>query len=315
LSLTARSGESGALVLLNGTDRWQDAEVAVETDERPRGQFWMYIRRGSSQSFVRLGIVGGQAVLQKSAAGGETRQLASRPLGAGRVRLTLRVIGSRVIAFADGEPLVERPGSLPADLARGSFALAVWNPEGVASATVRRVEARPLFRRAGIIPVSAGEADWARLRREANGLWAVSPRLFTWRRGKPPESTAADTAVTIFARHHRLALLPAVSVPEAILPSELQAFGAQVARWAETPGFDGLNLVLSDVDTAIAAGTLLEDLRGSLQRRGKHLAVTVPAGPALGHSFFAGPGLLRARAGSATSFTTAEGSLALVESG
>ncbi|MGH7897654.1 MAG: hypothetical protein ACREQQ_06860, partial [Candidatus Binatia bacterium] len=58
LSLRTDPGEQGALAILAGSERWADAEVRIRARTRPKGQFWVYLRRSGPKPFVRLGIVG-----------------------------------------------------------------------------------------------------------------------------------------------------------------------------------------------------------------------------------------------------------------
>ncbi|MEA2626480.1 MAG: hypothetical protein QOD06_2525 [Candidatus Binatota bacterium] len=273
LRIAAAPDEDGAMVFLGGTERWRDAEATVEVASPPEGQFWLYLRRGGQASHVRLGISEGRVLLQRSTAGGGTRQFGSMPLPDGKVELTLRVVGSRAIAKVDGRILGDRPLAVPEELATGGVAIAVWDEDSAkASARVLKFAARPMFERAAIVPASPAESEWRALREQAPELTTVSPRYFRWENGAG--STAPrDTSLEIFAHYQHWRLLPAVRIAGALADPERRALAAEVSRWAADPAFHGINLIL-DGGEANEWTAWLERVRGSLAQDGKRLAIT-----------------------------------------
>jgi hypothetical protein len=274
LQLAVGAGETDGSVTLGGTQRWQDMRVAVDlAAPPPSGQFWVYVRRNGAGSFLRLGVVGQRVLLQKSDADGRTRQLVVREIGRRPLRLGLRVSGQRALAYIDDDPLLDRAVDLPADLVEGPVMLAVWNADGDASALVRRVEAEPLERRIALISPQPSESAFAGLRERVDELWAVSPRLFGWRAGAPRMLGTTDRALDIFVHHHHLAVHPAVAVDALPPAADWERFSAQMLRWADSPQFSGLNLVIDRVAQDDAAR--VEGLRRTLAAHGKHLTVTL----------------------------------------
>lgn len=272
LHLTAGAGDTDGWMSLGGTARWRDVQVEVELDEPSSGQFWIYARRNTSASFVRLGTVDRRVILQKSDADGQTRQMASREVDGGPLRLSLRVLGSRAVAYLDGEPLLDRPAQLPGHVTEGPVSLAVWNAEGAASASLRRVAVNPLSRRYLVVAAQPAQGDFARMRREAVDVWAISPRLFRWHNGSGSASDPPALALEIFVRHHRLALLPAVTLDELPPESKWHGFSQRMLEWAGRPGFAGLNMVVDSIGPRDIGR--IEDLRRTLGARGKELVVT-----------------------------------------
>jgi hypothetical protein len=274
MRLAVGAGDTDGSVTLGGTQRWQDMHVAVDlAAPPPGGQFWMYVRRNGAGSFLRLGIVDQRVVLQKSDAAGQTRQLVVREVGRRPLRLALQVSGLRALAYIDDDPLLDRPTDLPADLTEGPVVLAVWNAEGDASAVVQRVEAAPLERRIALISPQPSETTFAKLRENADELWAVSPRLFGWRAGAARTLGTSDRALEIFVYHHHLALHPAVAIDALPPAAEWERFSAQMLRWAASPQFGGLNLVVDRIAKDDAAK--IEGLRRTLAASGKKLTVTL----------------------------------------
>lgn len=276
LRLAATAGDIGSALFLGGTERWRDERVMVELAAPPSGQFWIYARRSSTGAFVRLGAVGRRVVMQKSDENGRTRQVAEHLVGNGPVKLELQVIGSRATAFLDGVPLLDRPTELASHVREGPVSLAAWTDEGEAKALVRYVEAEPLARQIVMLPAEPDEASYAGLRQQADGLWAISPRLFSWEKGAAKTTAQLDTALRIFVGHHHLVLLPAVKITALPREQEWAEFNEDMLAWAGQPGFEGLNLVVDAIrpDDIVA----LETLRGAFLARGKTLALTLPQG-------------------------------------
>jgi hypothetical protein len=278
LQIAARSGDNGALISLGGTERWGDADVEVEVAEVVRGQFWLTLR-SQLGAYLRLGLVDGQAVAQESD-GKETHQLGRRAAPARHVKLGLRVIGSRAIATVDGVPLLDRPAEIPAGLERGPLALAVWEPDGDGAVRLARIEAKPLRRHYGIVGARPSAEAWEELRHRVDELAALSPRYFAWRGDRGVETGERDEAMVIFAGLHRLKLLPAVQLElDPSAARDTKALESQLVRWASSPGFGGLNLI---IDGRIAAdprwSAFFAGLREKLARSHEELALTVVGG-------------------------------------
>jgi hypothetical protein len=276
LRLAATADDIGSTLFLGGTERWRDGRVMVELAAAPSGQFWIYARRSSTDAFVRLGAVGRRVVMQKSDESGQTRQVAERLVGSGPIKLELRVIGSRATAYLDGKPLLDRPTELAGRVREGPVSLAAWTDEGQATAHVRHVEAEPLARQIVMLPAEPDEASYAGLRQQADGLWAISPRLFSWEKSEAKTTTQMDAALRIFVGHHHLVLLPAVKIKALPQKQEWAGFDEDMLAWVEQPGFAGLNLVVDTIRPADIAA--LETLRGAFLARGKTLALTIPRG-------------------------------------
>ena len=274
LRVTAREGAAGGVVQLGGTDRWSDGEATVTVAERPDGQFWMSLRSGSGGA-VRVGFADGRAAIQKTE-GGTTHGYGSREISGKQFVLGLKVIGGRATASVDGQMIGDRPVEMPKGADRGALTLSVWDEDGKASVRIKRVEATPLPARAAIVAAVPGAGVWDELRRQVDELATISPRYYTWKEGRGSQTGGGDAALSIFASHHRLHLLPAVDVQLDASRPDVAAFNSQILRWAREPGIDGLNLVVSrDLATNAGWRKLVNDLRGQLRDENRQLAVTV----------------------------------------
>jgi hypothetical protein len=313
LQIAARPGDTGSLVLLGGTERWRDAYVGVEVAEVLRGQFWISLRARSGAS-LRFGLVDGDAVLQASD-GAETHQLARRRVGRREVKLGLRVIGDRAVATLDDEPFIDRPAELPAGLEYGPLALAVWDPNGGAKARLRRVAAMPLQPECGIVSSAPVAEAWEELRGEIDELTALSPRYFAWRRNQAVAAEERDQTMAIFASYHRVKLLPAARIENGSA-LDFTALEEQLLRWAGSPGFDGLNVV---VEPKLASDPrwmrMLRGVRRRLLERRKELAVTLVGGTPGGVDIGGVGPVFYAREDDVSALQTAIGSLVLVGPG
>lgn len=282
LKVSNEAGEQGALVVLGGTERWRNASVEVRVDGPPKGQFWISLRSKKEAPLIRLGVSEGRVLLQEGGANGAINQLASAAAPAGGFTLALRVQESRLLAYVDGQPLLDRPALAPAGTDQGSLTLAVWNdsaasPEpGAAEARLQRVKAEPLTPKYGIVAANPAPEAWANLRGAADELSIISPRYFAWESGGHRQTAGRrDAALEIYAHHHRLKFLPAVVVDERTPPSDLSALAEQALNWAGQPGYDGLNIVLKSSSAEPPAWrTFLAALDARLAERGKQLAVT-----------------------------------------
>ncbi|HSD10381.1 MAG TPA: hypothetical protein VLF14_05335, partial [Candidatus Binatia bacterium] len=265
-----------------GTERWRDASVNVALAAPPKGQFWVTLRSRSAGPFLRLGVSGtGRAMLQKSIADGSTHEVAAREVGRGPVSLTLRMIGSRADATVNGESIMERPAEIPSGMVQGAVTLAVWNPQGEASARIRRVETDPLSPALVLLAASPDEASWSELRRRADRLSILSPRG-----GAAPEGGESDErpnlAVEIFARYHRLNIFPAIVVDRRATPAETRRLVEAAARAARRPGVDGVNLVIPpDLAGTKQGFDLVSAVRSGVTEARKTLIVTVLGAPQL----------------------------------
>ncbi len=283
LKITNHSGEQGALVTLAGTEKWQDADVEVSLKERPDGQFWMFLRYGTGQPFVRLGIAEGQVKFQESGAAGVTKQLASQDLPANEISLRLRVIGSRAIAYLNGKPLLARPVEVPQGSDHGSFALAVWNDTNVvnggvsskSSAYLTQVKASPLFQKGAIVAPDLGKVSWSQLQQQSELLSVISPHYFSWTGGTPKSTQASDTTMVIFANYHHLKLLPALTIDESALLSDKRALTEQVLAWASNPAYQGVNLVISKSMLGEAWQQFQSELNQRMGKIGKQVMMTL----------------------------------------
>ena len=274
LRVTAREGAAGGVVQLGGTDRWSDGEASVTVAEPPEGQFWMSLRSGSGGA-VRVGFAEGRAAIQKTE-GGVTHGFGSREISGKQFVLGLRVIGGRATATVDGKMIGDRPVEMPKGADRGALTLAVWAEDGNASVRIKRVEAKPLPARAAIVAAVPGAGVWDELRRQVDELATISPRYYTWKEGRGSQNGGDDAALSIFASHHRLHLLPAVDVQLDASRPDVAAFNSQILRWAREPGIDGLNLIVSrDLATNAAWRKIVNELRGQLRDEDRQLAVTV----------------------------------------
>jgi hypothetical protein len=270
LRLGAAAGDTGVLTLA-GSAHSLDSRIQVEVDAVATGQFWIYARHTGQRSFVRLGTVGRQVVLQRSDASGRTRQLGASAAPRGKMRLTLSVIGGRAIAAVDDQPLLERPADLPGDLAEGPTSLIVWGGDERTSVRIRRVQIEPLARRVALLPAHPGDGSFERLRGMADEIWAVSPRRFHWQAGAGVDDDA-DSAVEILAGLHRISMMPAVSVTQLPTGQEWTRLRAQMLVWADQPQFAGLNLALDRVGNEDFKR--IAELRAALAAVGKELVIT-----------------------------------------
>lgn len=283
LRLFNQIGEKGALITLGGTEKWRDADVQVQLKGLPEGQFWLSLRHQTGQPSVRLGVAEGRVVLQASDAVGRRHQLVSRRLASGAVTLRLRVVGSRAIAYLNGQPLLKRPIAMPKGADQGAFALAVWDKYGEAGsvepgkAAVRlaQVSATPLFPKGGIVGSAQGNAAWEQLRRYAQELSMVSPSYFSWINGKPRTAEVDDRTIEFFARYHRLTFLPALFIDADTPLSDASALTEQALTWLRDPAYDGLNIVLNSTMAGNEWKAFLSELNRRMGKLDKTLAVTL----------------------------------------
>ena len=279
------SGENGALVMLSGTEKWQDADVEVQLQGLPKGQFWISLRQGTSKPSVRLGIAHGQVMLQQSNRTGEHHLLSRSDAPIDGITLRLRVVGSRAIGYLNGQPLLTRPVEMPEYNHHGSFALAVWNnsnivdtvESGEASANLVKVTATPLFTKGVIIASTSTTTEnvWTQLRQIAGELSLLSPGYFAWIDGKP-QASDVDISMQIFARFHHLKLLPAVFIDEDTPLSDTASIANQALAWVTATAYDGLNFVIKSKMAESAEWRLfLSNLNENIHNSGKTLKVTI----------------------------------------
>ena len=275
LRLASKEGQSGALVWLGGTERWRDASVTVELAAPPTGQFWIGLRAGRGDAFVRLGVAGGRAVLQRASGNGETHEIAARPVPRGPVELTFRMIGGRASASVDGESILERPAEIPRSVGEGWVTLAVWSPQGETAASIRRVEAEPLSPSLALVSASPDEGTWNELRRRVDRLAILSPRQSVMA-ARDNGDERATLAVEIFARYHHLDLFPALTIDQPLPGAESRRIVDEAARMVAPASVDGLNLVLPRAVAGTREGIeLVSSLRSRVAEAKKRLVVTV----------------------------------------
>ncbi len=283
LRLLTINGEKGALMTLSGTEKWQDAEVEVQLNAQPEGQFWLTLRYATKQPSVRLGIAEGQIILQEYDSNGVYRQLASQVAPTTDIDLKLRMVGSRAIAYLNGNALLARPISLPEGADRGAFALAVWNKNAdtqavganQASAEIVKISATPLFLKSAIIAALPGKEAWRQLQQQSEQLTTVSPHYFTWQGSKAQAAATSDITLEIFARFHHLKFSPALFIDRNTPLADQAALTEQALVWVKNPAFDGLNIVFDAAMPKEGWQTFLNDLNQRVLQAGKLLTVTL----------------------------------------
>ncbi|MEE9344469.1 MAG: hypothetical protein V3U88_02565 [Methylococcales bacterium] len=210
LRIFNKNGEKGALITLSGTEQWQDADVEVQLQGQPEGQFWISLRQGTNKPFVRLGIAEGQVILQELDGIGLYRQLASRETPSGKITLRLRVVGLRAIGFLNEQPLLSRPVTMPEGSHHGTFALAVWN-EAIEAESLEsdkalvnlvNVSAIPIFTKDIIVAPKPGENVWTQPHQQSEDPSMASSSDSTWINAKsqvrgvgPLESNKASVSL------------------------------------------------------------------------------------------------------------------------
>jgi hypothetical protein len=244
---------------------------------------------------------------------GETHEIAAREIGDGPIELTLRMIGGRADAELNGEAMLKRPAEIPAALTEGAVTLAVWSPDGEASAQIRRIETEPLLPALALVSASPNEASWNELRRRADRLSIVSPRGAVTANTEP--DARATLAVEIFARYHHLNIFPALAMDRRPQPPEARRLIEEALRAVQSSDVDGLNLVIAPAVASSAEGLdLVSTIRSRLQAKRKSLIVTV-----LGRSVPRGlddiADVFVADAEHASTFEVAEAPLRLVRPG
>ncbi len=283
LRISTSDAEKGALMMLSGTEKWQDAEVEVQLSKQPEGQFWLSLRYGTKQPSVRLGIAEGQIILQEHDRNGVYRQLASQASPTADITLKLRMVGSRAIAYLNGQALLARPIALPEGADHGAFALAVWTKDGAAetigasqaSAEIVKVSAIPLFPKSAIIAASPSVQAWNQLRQHSEELTTVSPYYFTWQGSQAQASANNDNTLEIFARFHHLRFSPALFIDSDSPSSDQAKLTEQALIWLSNPSFDGLNIVINDAMAKDRWRTFLNELNQRVSQTGKSLTVTL----------------------------------------
>lgn len=282
LTLQSKDGEQGALMTLGGTEKWQDAEVEVSLKNKPNGQFWIALRQGIGQSFLRLGLANDKVMLQETNGSGLTKVLAEYSLPIDTLTLKLRVVGSRVMAYLNGVPLLARPVKTTHTADHGAFSLAVWPDSfgvkaGAASAfaQVMKISATPLAQKSAIVAPVLGAVAWAKLRQQADTLSIVSPNYFTWSGGVAKSLARHNISLEIFAWHHHLKILPAVLINEATPLSEIKALTEQALIWVADPSYQGLNIILKNSVVDDKWQAFLNTVKQRLSQLDKTLVVTL----------------------------------------
>ena len=271
LNLLTAAGSAGELTL-GGTEQWQDTRTHVRLAGPPAGQFWIYARRNGPLPFLRFGVTEGRVVLQRSDESGQTRQLAAVDAPGGVIDLKLQVIGGRALAWLNDQALTERPAEVPDGLDQGSVTLAVWDDAVDSLSVVRDFEAEPLPRRIALLDTSPTDAGFEQLRAQAGSLWALSPRQYRWRGGQGASLAGPDLALSIFAHHHHIELLPAVQLDAFPDAAQWPHLRARLLEWAGASDCAGLNLVVERVRPEDVPR--IEELRRALAMVDRELVVT-----------------------------------------
>ncbi len=225
IRVRADAGREEAMLRLSGTERWHD--VFVEADfARQTGEFWLVARR-SRDHMIRFGFdsegdalhlqvwlhkQGGLTLLRH-----KTRNwLLPAEVGA---RLRLEVRGTGAVGYIDGQPWGHEALELPEHFDPGWVGIAARTIEpGLAEMTLRKIAAGPL------LPVLAKPevtADGTRMDKQAEQLRgltdiinAISPAVFSidaegvW----SSKWSEQNDFHRLFARYHRLRLMPYVRV-------------------------------------------------------------------------------------------------------
>ena len=246
LILAADPFETEAYVQLARSEGLHSGYLETVIDQ-PRGHFWLYARR-SARGMVRFGFdPEGQIYLQvwrgDQIIANETQPW-TRPDGPLRLRLEIRGDGAQ--GYVEGEPVFRTPVSLPLDLSLGWWGAGAWAAQfGIAQVTLREIEGGPLpVRLAGFHhreqPLS-DDACVELLKPRVRDLSAVAP--FWYRHEMDgtirPDGDQDFRKVRIFARYHRLRLLPVVRLCDwrSLDPAEL-------VRRATEEDVDGFTLMM-----------------------------------------------------------------------
>jgi peptidoglycan/xylan/chitin deacetylase (PgdA/CDA1 family) len=283
LRMTNVEGEQGAMLTLGGTEKWQDAEVEVQLKGLPEGQFWISLRYGVDQPFIRLGIANDRVLLQETNGIGKTKQLASGDVFPNLNTLKLRVVGGRVIAYYNGQALTTRPVELESSIKQGAFTLTVWkNNESFDGITTKKasvdlidVKARPVFSKNVIVKPVLKESEWTKLRQQAEQLSGISPRYFAWIDRKPQAFQVSESTMEIFTRYYHLQFLPALFISSDTPFSDASSVTEQALEWASNPKYHGLNIILKNTLVGGEWRQVLDDLSIKMAKIGKTLSVTV----------------------------------------
>ncbi len=283
LRMSNEKGEQGAMLTLGGTEKWEDAEVEVKLNGLPEGQFWISLRYGVDQPFIRLGIANDRVLLQETNGIGKTKQLASADVFPNLNTLKLRVVGGRVIAYFNGQALTNRPIELEPSIKYGAFTLTVWkNNKGLdgfttekASVNLTEVKARPVFSKNVIVKPVLKEREWTKLRQQSEQLSGISPRYFAWIDRKPQTFQVSESTMEIFTRYYHLQFLPALFISSDTPFSDASSVTEQALEWASNPKYHGLNIVLKNTLAGGEWRQVLDDLSFKMAEIGKTLSVTV----------------------------------------
>ncbi|MBP7830444.1 MAG: polysaccharide deacetylase family protein [Kiritimatiellae bacterium] len=246
LLLAADPFETEAYVQLTRSEGLHSGYIEAVIDQ-PRGFFWLYARR-SAGGMVRFGFdQEGQIYLQiwrgDQIIANETQPW-TRPDGPLRLRLELRGDGAQ--GYVEDQPIFRTPVSIPIDLGLGWWGAGAWAAQfGVAQVTLREIEGgpRPIrlasFHRREEPPDDAASVEM--LKPRVQDLSTVAP---FWYRHEMDGTIRRDgdqefRKVRIFARYHRLRLLPVVRLCDwrNLDPAEL-------ARRATEEDVDGFTLTM-----------------------------------------------------------------------
>lgn len=220
--LRMQAGEPYAEMSLRllGSQHFQQAFIEAQLGE-VRGGCWLYANR-SAEHFVRFGFTdGSQLYLQVWRAG---RLVSERKMSWQRpdkpFALRLESTASGLMGFVDGKAAFSTRLFLPEDIRRGWMGFAVHQtPRGTASAVLLQLKAGPSPLRIAVLsPQSGTEAvdkQLQTLRVNEHGMAALCPVWFFVRPGQEwAENVVGDRQIfRVYARYHRLWLLPVVQVP------------------------------------------------------------------------------------------------------
>lgn len=236
-----RAGRSQAEVYLRllGSDTMRNGFIEVVLDDI-RGFFWLYARR-ARQDMVRYGFdQSGNIYLQVWRAGNPVIN-ESKPWfkPRGKIKMRLDIQGDGAGGYINDLPVFDASVPIPQEMGLGWWGMAPYSPKlGAANATLHYLAAGPLPVQIAVLPQRMPEQELLEaIKPFAASLSAIAPQWFT----QMPDgrlvqaATDEDLIIRMFARYHRIRLLPLVQMADCdVLTGELLA---QTARQQHLAGF------------------------------------------------------------------------------
>ncbi|MBI3547505.1 MAG: hypothetical protein HY078_00490 [Elusimicrobia bacterium] len=300
LALLPTPKQTGAGILLRGTERWRDVAIEFEV-KRYEKELWAYARYREDGGFVRAGLRNGfWYIEQKIGPKHLVTMLARAPVTSDSMPSRVRFVVKEDAALlhVNGRMLFGRSLRVHPNVDYGRILLAVYDARPrSAMGLVTSFRADPLGASWVALSEAGGPLDERRLkglREEAVYARAISPQwLKIGQDGGLAQALGEREFLASLAGFFRCRLIPLVSLPDAGTftlgdPRTTDRLVARLGQAAEGQDIAGLNLQLRTVDmNRPQTIRFLKQAHAELRRRKRELWIT-SAGPLAPSSAMAG---------------------------